>query len=186
MSEYKSVTSSEVSHKVEEQIFSELDAGNYVITNESPKLVSALGAILKLDPDEVRLIHDCSRPKGSSLSSHNTGNEHFAYQTVKDALKHIAHDSLILSKMDIRKGYHQLPIYQSNYQVTGLPWEFRLKEHIEFEFAYLYDTKLPSEASKTPKIFHRLSQSITRIMWRKGFTVIAYLDDFLLIEQSYE
>ena len=38
----------------------------------------------------------------------------------------------------------------------------------------------PFGASKAAKIFHRLSQPITRIMRRKGYTVIAYLDNFLL------
>ena len=79
-----------------------------------------------------------------------------------------------------------MPVHPSDYRATGLSWEFKLNEHLEFEFAYLYDTKLPFGASMAPEIFHRLSQAITRIMKRKGFTLIAYLDDFLLIEDSYE
>ena len=55
-----------------------------------------------------------------------------------------------------------------------------------FHWGYLYDTKLPFGASKAPGIFHPLSQAITRIMRNQGFTVIAYLDDFLLIEDSDE
>ena len=79
-----------------------------------------------------------------------------------DAFKHIARDSYV-AKLDIRKAYRHVPIHPSDYQVTDLSWELRLKEQFEFEFAYLYDTKLPFEASKAPEIFHRLSQSITRI-----------------------
>ena len=62
MSNYKSATDVDVKQKVEKQIVAELDAGNYVITKEPPTLIGALGAIPKPESEEVRLIHDCSRP----------------------------------------------------------------------------------------------------------------------------
>ena len=147
--------------------------------------ISALGAIPKPESQEVRLIHDRSRPKDNSLNSQITESESFSYQTIHDALKHIKHKSF-LAKLDIRKAYRQVPLHPSNYRATGLSWQLKLKEHLEFEFIYLYDTKLPFGASKAPEIFHRLSQSVIGIMQRKGYTVIAYLDDFLLIEDTYE
>ena len=121
----------------------------------------------------------------NSLNSHNTENETFKFQTMDDALKHIKTGSY-LAKVDIRKAYMHVPVHPSNYWATGISRQFELKENQEFKFAYLYDTKLPFGASKAPGIFHRLSQAITRIMRSQGFTVIAYLDDFLLIEDSYE
>ena len=163
----------------------ELEAGNYVITNEPPILISAIGAIPKSDSDEVRLIHDCSRPTDNSLNSHNTGNETFKFQTMDNALKHIKTGSYLV-KVDIHKAYRHVPVHPLNYRAAGLVWQFELKENQEFEFTYLYDTKLPFGASKALGIFHRLSQATTRIMRSKGFTVTAYLDDFLLIEDSYE
>ena len=49
----------------------------------------------------------------------------------------------------------------------------------------LYDNKLPFWASKSPEVFHRLTQSVTRMMARRGFnTILAYLDDFLIIGDS--
>ena len=33
-------------------------------------------------------------------------------------------------------------------------------------------------------IFHRLTQAICRMMARRGYTVLAYLDDFLIIEPT--
>ena len=163
MSSYKSATDVDVKQKVEKQIIAELDAGNYVITKEPPTLISALGAIPKPELEEVRLIHDCSRPKDNSLKSHITERESFSYQTIDNALKHIKHikHKSFLAKVDIRKAYRHVPLHPSNYRVTGLSWEFKLKEHLEFEFIYLYDTKLPFGASKAPEIFHRLSQSIS-------------------------
>ena len=64
MSNYKSTTDVDVKQNVGKQIMAELDAGNYVITKKPP----ALGAIPKPESEEVRLIHDCSRPKDNSLT----------------------------------------------------------------------------------------------------------------------
>ena len=93
MSNYKSATDVDVKRKVEKQIIAELDAGNYVITKEPPTLIGALSAIPEPESEEVRLIHDCSRPKNNSLNSHITESERFSYQTIDDALKHIKHNS---------------------------------------------------------------------------------------------
>ena len=50
----------------------------------------------------------------------------------------------------------------------------------------MYDSKLPFGARASPTIFHRLSQAIKRLMFRKGFhKIVAYQDDFLIIGESY-
>ena len=48
----------------------------------------------------------------------------------------------------------------------------------------MIDCRLPFGASKSPEIFQRLSNSVTRFMKKRGYTVIAYLDDFLVIEAT--
>ena len=48
----------------------------------------------------------------------------------------------------------------------------------------MYDTRLPFGASKSPGIFNRLTQSVRRMMERHGYTVICYLDDFLVVAQT--
>ena len=50
----------------------------------------------------------------------------------------------------------------------------------------MFDARLPFGARKSPGIFHRLTQSIRRMMKRRGFTVIAYLDDFLVIGDTMQ
>ena len=124
MSNYKSATDVDVKQKVEKHIIAELDAGNYVITKEPPTLISALGAIPEPESEEVRLIHDCSRPKDNSSNSHITESESFSYQNINDTLKHIKHKSF-LAKVDIRKAYRYLPLHPSNYCATGFSWEFK-------------------------------------------------------------
>jgi len=49
---------------------------------------------------------------------------------------------------------------------------------------YLYDCKLPFGAAKSPEIFHRSKRAITRMVERRGFTVLAYLDDFLIVSDT--
>ena len=49
---------------------------------------------------------------------------------------------------------------------------------------YLYDKRLPFGARASPMIFHRLTQAACRMMANKGYTVLAYQDDFLIIEPT--
>ena len=58
-----------------------------------------------------------------------------------------------LTKVDICKAYRHVPVHPSDYRATGLSWEFKLKEHLEFEFAYLYDTNYHLAHLRHPKFF---------------------------------
>jgi hypothetical protein len=60
---YKSATM-ENGRVVELQIKGEIAEGRYVICEEAPLLVSSLGAIVKPNKVDVRIIHDFSRPNG--------------------------------------------------------------------------------------------------------------------------
>ena len=43
---------------------------------------------------------------------------------------------------------------------------------------------LPFGASASPMIFHRLTQAACRMIAKNGYTELAYLDDFLIIEPT--
>ena len=88
--------------------------------------------------------------------------------------------NVYLAKIDLKSAYRHVPIHPSNYTATGLAWRFRGDKIL----TYLYDCKLPFGDSKSPEIFHRLTQAITRMMEHRGFTVFAYLDDFLIISDT--
>ena len=50
----------------------------------------------------------------------------------------------------------------------------------------MYDTRLPFGSKLAPGIFHRLTQSVRRMLQRRGiYGVVVYLDDFLIISDSY-
>ena len=53
-------------------------------------------------------------------------------------------------------------------------------------YSYFVDTRLPFGGRSAPGIFHRLTQAVRRMMERRGFLVIVYLDDFLVVGATKE
>ena len=160
---YHSATALDQREKVEETILQEIKEGNYIISPIKPRIVSALGAIPKPDSSGIRIIHDCSMPKGKEVNSYITVDK-LKYQTIDDAVRLIK-PGCFMAKLDIRHVYRSVPIHQSNFLSTGLKWRFKGQS----SFTYLYDTKLLFGAKSAQGIFHRLSQSIRRMMKRRVF-----------------
>lgn len=174
---YKSVLQPSVRDKVESQIVAELEANNYVLCNAKPTIVSSLGAVPK-DNDKLRLIHDCSRPVGQGVNSYAT-NVHFKYQTVDQAVK-ILPDRGFMAKIDLSSAYRSVPIHPSCYKFMGISWHFKGDTYPSF----IVDTRLCFGASLAPGIFQRITNSVCRYMAKCGYTVLCYLDDFLVIDAT--
>ena len=68
--------------------------------------------------------------------------------------------NVYLAKINLKSAYQHVPIHPSNYTIIGLAWQLSRENHI----TYMYDCKFLFGASKSPEIFHRLIQAITRIM----------------------
>ena len=174
---YKSATDPTNAPDVEAQILTELDNGHYITCKTPPSIVSSLGAIRK-SSGSIRLIHDCSRPHGAGLNSYAVTSK-FKYETVDRAVELLPMKGY-MAKVDLSSAYRVVPIHPDDYMATGLHWTFAGDTYPTF----LIDTRLPFGASKSPEIFQRLSNSVTRMMAERGFTCISYLDDFLVIEQD--
>ena len=169
--------SSPLYKKAHDQILIELENGNYDFAKILPKIISPLGILNKPDGG-VRIIHDCSLPDGSAVNDFAGDPPRQKFQTVDDAAKLVT-PNCFMAKVDLKSAYRSVRISKRSQQVTGFKWIFPDgKEYV------LYDKKLPFGAKLAPNIFHRLSQAIKRMMSRKGFTIIAYLDDFFLCEPS--
>jgi hypothetical protein len=138
--------------------------------------VSPVGLVPKGDNSGYRLIHDCSL-------SVNDCTVHFdkqSYESIDSAVA-LLRPGYYMAKVDIRSAYRAVALHESSYQATGLSWP------INGKLTYLIDTRLPFGARPSPTIFHRLSQSVKRMLARKGITkVVAYQDDFLVIGETYE
>ena len=167
--------------KVEEQILHELSHGHYRKCKSPPTFVSSLGAIPKPNSSNVRLIHDCSQPPGSSLNDF-ASVEKLSFQTIDDAVSLLS-PNCFLGKIDLQSAYRSVAIHPDDFMATGLCWTFEGDSRP----TYMYDTRLPFGARRAPGIFHRITQSVKRMMAARGYTgLVVYLDDFLIIEPSYE
>lgn len=175
---YKSTT--DAHGKVEAQILKELQEGNYVVSDRKATIVSALGAVPKANSDKIRLIHDCSKPVSGALNSY-AETQSFRYQTLDDAVKQLG-PGYYMAKLDLHSAYRSVKIHPDCFMATGLKWKFSGHD----EFTYMYDTRLPFGASCSPGIFNRLTQSVNRMMAKRGYIVVSYLDDFLIISRDYD
>jgi len=174
----KSANSSENFAKVESKIKQELSQGNYVATDVRPTIVSSLGAVPKSDSD-IRVIHDCSRPAGLSVNDYVTTNA-VTYDTIDKAMANLPPGGF-MAKLDLKNAYRSVPVHPDCYPALGMQWQFSGEDHV----TYMFDTKLPFGAARSPEIFQRLTASISRMMKRKGYEVtIVYLDDFLVISST--
>ena len=104
----------------------------------------------------------------------------FAFETVHSALT-IAPPRAWMAKVDIKSAYRHVPLHPSQFNATGLKYRFSG----DSKFTYFYDTRLMFGASESVGTFHRITQSVVRMMYRRGFrSTICYLDDFLILEKS--
>lgn len=165
---------------VEKELLHQIGLGNYVKSTVKPCIVSPLGAIPKEDGG-VRIIHDGSRPLGSALNDYAMLSK-VRFQTFDEALR-LATPGSFLAKVDLKAAYRSVLINPCEYKMTGIKWCFTG----DSSYTYLFDTRLPFGARLAPSCFHRLTQAVRRFMARQGFkNIIAYLDDFLIIEDSRE
>ena len=163
---------------VEEQIKIELEEGRYEIVHQKPLIVSALGAIRK-PSGKIRLIHDASRPPGGALNDYAELEMKQSFQSLRDATELLSHGSY-MSKIDLKSAYRSVGVNPLCFPGTGLKWKFKGDNHD----TYIIDKCLPFGAKFSPGIFHRLTQAVRRMMLRRGYRIVVYLDDFLIIESS--
>lgn len=178
-SNYKSATSPDVRSQVEKQICSEIAEGNYVRQHKKTTIVSALGAIPKPDGG-IRLIHDGSMPHGHAMNDYAKADD-CKYQSLQEALD-LFQAGFYMAKVDLKSAYRSVRIHPSNFEATGLQWTFEG----ESKPTFMTDTRLPFGSRKAPSIFNRLTQAVRRMMARRGYVVVAYLDDFFLVSPTKE
>ena len=167
---------------VEKELLSQVELGNYKVadTDVKPRIISPLGAIPK-DDDDVRVIHDCSRPVGQALNDYASYSP-VHYQSINDAYK-LATANRFMCKVDLKAAYRSVAINPIDYMLTGCKFKFTN----DMSVTTLYDTRLPFGSSNGPMIFHRLSQAVKRMMCKRGYSnVVVYLDDFLILEDDYD
>ena len=100
--------------------------------------------------------------------------EHYKYVTIDHAADQ-ALPGWWLAKVDLKHAYRSVGTHPDGWHVTGMSWCFKGYRNPML----LFDKRLPFGARISPMIFHRLTHSVCRMMASRGYTVLAYLDDFL-------
>ena len=178
---YGSATCMDNKTAVEKQICTEIEEGRYIIVDEKPTIISALGAIVKKN-GKIRLIHDASRPDGHGLNSYAVLDYKLQFESIGHA-EQLLNKGYFMAKLDLKSAYRSVLVHPSQYHLTGLKWTFTGDK----EATYLVDTRLPFGARFSPGIFHTLTQAVKCMMAARGHTgLVVYLDDFLVIEPTKE
>ena len=163
---------------VEAQLRTEIAEGRLVVVDKRPTIVSALGAIPKPDGG-IRLIHDCSQPRGQAVNDYAFDVDQESYASVRKAAE-LTRKGSYMAKIDLKAAYRSVRLHPSQYNYTGLEWTFTGDDSPTF----LVDTCLCFGAKLAPGTFHQITQSVVRLMWKWGYILVAYLDDFLVIANS--
>ena len=121
-----------------------------------------------------------SSPEGSSI---NDGiHQQFSnvrYASVDDAMNILIKlgKSAYLAKTDIKSAFRLIPIKPEQHNFWG----------IELGGKYYFDKCLPMGASSSCHIYKKFSTALEFISKKKGIkNIIHYLDDFLIIENTYD
>ena len=168
---------------VEEQLLSEIKNGRIVITEKKPKVINAMGAILKSekDKDKVRLISDLSMPQDLNLN--NLVKDSRTYYDDISVARELIDPEDWLAKLDLQGAYRSVFIHPDEHELLGLKWTFRGDSHP----TYLKDNFLPFGSSKSPQIFMKLSRAVQFMTQQAGFkNILVYLDDWLIIQKTKE
>ena len=102
------------------------------------------------------------------------------YPTVEEATKAMKKDCY-LAKIDLESAYRSISLHDSCFQLTGLKWRFNNNRKDTF----LFDSRLPFGAARSCKIFQALTDSIVRMMAKRKILCKGYIDDFLLICDTF-
>ena len=181
MPNYRSATTAPAASLVEAQIRTEISEGRYKIVDKPPNLISALGAIPKPNSSGIRLIHDCSQPRGQAVNDYAPLGHKLTYQSMDDAVELLVQGGYS-ARVDLQSAYRSVEIHNDDLAFTGLMWQFQGQN----KPTYMLDTRLPFGSRLAPGIFHRLTQAVRRMMQKRGFNVVAYLDDFFIHESTLE
>lgn len=178
---YPSVMQGEAFMFVDKLIRDELIAHKFVVAQEKPHCIHAVGAVPKKNSKKWRPITDCRRPLGSSINNFmSTTYKEFCYTSV-DRVINMIERGYYMASIDIAAAYRSIPIHPDNWRYQGIRWP------INGHPTYLYDTHLCFGSKCAPYIFTQVSNFVLRCLQRRGHHLCTvYLDDFLLLGRTRE
>ena len=165
---------------VDKLIHQELLDHKYVLADYKPNCIHSIGAVPKPD-GKFRPITDCRRPLGLSINNYMSSTcQTFSYKSV-DHVCDTLYRGCFMATVDIGSAYRSLSIHPDNWTYQGVRWVLDGQETL------LFDVRICFGARNSPYLFTQVSNFVTRCMFRRGFHgIVNYLDDFLVVAESYE
>ena len=159
-------------------IDNELATGKLSIVDRKPHCIHALGAVEK-SSGGYRPITDASKPEGYSINNYMSETfQHFKFNSIDDICENL-NPGDFLGVTDISAAYRSVLIRPSDRKYQGLRWDVDGKE------VYIQDNFLSFGCRASPYIFNSLTDAVSRYMQGCGFTCYNYLDDFLVVGDSF-
>ena len=160
-------------------LLNELGASKVSISDAKPTQIHALGAIPKPN-GAVRHITDCSRPRHISVNNYMKSTfSKFSFNTIDDVILNISPSSF-MATVDLKDAYRSVPIHPEDRLHFGLRWDFGHGP------VYLTDNFLCFGSKCSAFIFNRLTDAVARYVRSQGYQCFNYLDDFIIIADSFE
>ena len=142
--------------------------------DSKPRRIQAIGAVPKKDSRTPRPITDCSRPLHDSLNSYLTA-ESFTFDSMDDVVD-LSFPFSFYAVVDIKSAYRWVPISPAHRTLQGFRWSFDDGPEL-----FYVDNFLCFGLSIAPSIFQRISTAVARTVKRAGYSIVSYLDDFLVV-----
>ena len=176
---YNSCYSSSNMVKMENILLKELNSDKISISAIKPDQIHALGAIPKPD-GSIRHITDCSRPCKISVNNYMKDTfSRFSFNTIDVVVPNVTPYSY-MATVDLQDAYRSVPIHPEDRKHFGLSWNFGEGP------IYLTDNVLCFGSKCSAFIFNRLTDAVSHYMKSQGYTCYNYLDDFIVIADSFE
>ena len=176
---YQSCYIGENSQKMNNILLYELHEGKISVANIKPTQIHSLGAIPKPN-GSVRHITDCSMPDKLSVNNYMKNTfSCFSFNTLDDVVLDVGLGNY-MATIDLQDAYWLVPIRPEDRKHFGLSWNFGEGP------IYLTDNFLCFGSKCSAYIFNRLTDAVSSYMNKQGFVCYNYLDDFIIIDTTYE
>ena len=149
------------------------------MVDRKPHCIHALGAVEK-SSGGFRPITDASKPDWFSINNYMSETfQNFKFCTMDDICDSLT-PQCFLGVTDISAAYRSVLLRPCDRKYQGLRWKIGDSD------IYIQDNFLSFGARASPYIFNSLTDAVTRYMTGCGYKCFNYLDDFLVIGDTFE
>ena len=177
---YASVLEGDAHLFVDSLLKDELSQQKYILTDQQPHCVHALGAIPKGD-GTYRPITDCKRPLGVSINNCMSDIvTTFSYNSIDDVVALLSPGDY-MATIDISAAYRSVSVHPEHWKYQGISWE------LDGQQRFMLDTRVCFGLKNAPFLYSHISNFVVRCMHRRGYMrIVNYLDDFIVLGDSFQ